>query len=51
MSCEELRLLSKLASIDFTRFNVIAVGRVATEDPKLASGLQYVSDLHFILLC
>ena len=40
MSCGELRLLSKLANIDFTEFKVIAMGRVATEGPILASGLQ-----------
>ena len=40
MSCGELCLLSELANIDFTQFNVIVVGRVATEGPNLASGLQ-----------
>jgi len=40
MSCGELCLLSELANIDFTQFKVIAVGRVATEGPNLASGLQ-----------
>ena len=47
MSCGELCLLSELANIDFTQFNVIVVGRVATEGPNLASGLPEsgVSDL------
>ena len=40
MSYGELCLLSQLANIDFTQFNVIGVGRVATEGPNLASGLQ-----------
>ena len=40
MSCGELCLLSELANIDFTQFNVIVVGRVATEGPNLASGLR-----------
>jgi len=40
MSCGELHLLSELANIDFTQINVIAVGRMATEGPNLASGLQ-----------
>jgi len=40
MSYGELCLLSELAGIDFTQFTVIAVGRVATEGPNLASGLQ-----------
>jgi len=40
MSFGELCLLSELANIDFTQFNVILVGRVATEGPHLASGLQ-----------
>jgi len=40
MSCGELCLLSKLSNIDFTKFNVIVVGRVATEGLNLASGLQ-----------
>jgi len=40
MSYGELCLLSELANIDFTQINVITVGRVATEGPNLASGLQ-----------
>jgi len=40
MSCGELCLLSEFANIDFTQFNAIVVGRVATEGPNLASGLQ-----------
>jgi len=40
ISCEELCLLSELANIDFTKFTAIVVGRVATEGPNLAAGLQ-----------
>ena len=40
MSCGELCLLSELANIDFTQFNVTVVGRVAIEGPNLASGIQ-----------
>ena len=40
MSSRELCLLSELANIDFIQFNMTVVGRVATEGPNLASGLQ-----------
>ena len=41
MSSRELCLLSELASIDFSQFNVTVVGIVAAKGPNLASGLGF----------
>ena len=40
MSSRDLWLLNQLANVDFIQFTVTVVGRVATEGPNLAPGLQ-----------